>query len=236
MKLKLKILMWCIVALTIFLLLIWVLPNASAIEDDQLIYCDDVASRLNQTWSFTECIEFWANVTDILNQTPIIVNNTIIQNQTIEVEIETNCTETFEFQKEQNRHIEELYRLNASANVTIISSCQEEIQIAVDKARQEEKDKCGVCEEEDFTFWWLSVLLLGAGNLYLYFVFPKRQKSPSGGEKSDIGELARLLRGSPQQSQNYNPPKASQPEAEKKQREAGGELKKEGTPNAPPEF
>ena len=164
----------------IFIFLVWILPNVSSIEDDQLVFCE---IELNIT-SFTGCINTWDNITEILNYTipdPEIVNNTIYVNTTEFIDVPGDCNKTLEDLKEKNRHIEVLAELDSQNNSGLSDTqCNLKVQEGINNYMSLNPIQLGSDiskdEEPDFVFWAFIGFI---GFIIAFFVYNKIQKGGS---------------------------------------------------------
>ncbi len=165
----------------LFLLIIFVTilaTSVSALEDKQLVFCES-----QNITTFTGCINFWNNITSIMNTTEII-NNTILVNNTIfkdkvvnnTIYLEKNCTESFQFKQAEydyNVRIAEIEKGVPNVTTGLLTPEQSSKQCA--KSVEEIKKQYSLPQNNSnnnndymkYGFWFVIVgLVLYFGNKY----------------------------------------------------------------------
>jgi hypothetical protein len=160
-----------IIFLLIFVIIIvGIVRFVSAIQDEEkFLFCD------NYNYSLGRCVSFWNSIESILNVSCGIINNTIEKNVTIEKVVEKNCTSEFNFALEDNRHKEELARIDKGGfDCMTTSECEIKISEAVSNANPPVVPASSEKKE-----WYDNILIwvVVIGVLIAFFIYKKFGKT-----------------------------------------------------------
>ncbi len=194
---------WYKVFAVVFILVffILVLGTVFSLEDDQLIFCDEI-----NVSNFTECISVWNDIYNISDFVVVeYVNETIYVNQTL------NCTSSLDEELDKIRKYkvegyECIFDVNGLCNnfkkienLTCNCLTEEGCAIKVLEARTDEKDKCssvGSDSNSGDKFDWTPVIVVVLILLAIGFIFKKKIKKmmsdDSSSQQDNISEGDKL--------------------------------------------
>ena len=162
----------------VFVSLLFLIPSISALEDEQLVFCDS----FNSSWTYINCINFWNNISSILTNVscPVLENVTCenvtiteLVNQTIYVD--KNCSDEFQWFKYELDHTLEMEKIKngtcVACDITKEECEKQKLEIASLKSSSSNtSNSSNNPKDDDKTFTYI---LYGLGGLVAFFLYKK---------------------------------------------------------------